>query len=107
MGPPSSWSGCGTVNLRKTTSTGSGSPALEPTPRHTSGFSTRSPRARNSTRTEPTSAVIPELTDVPLQHLHEPWKDPAGLPAGYPEPIVDHAVERREALNRYAAIKRG
>ena len=48
---------------------------------------------------------VPELADVPLEHLHEPWKDPAGLPAGYPGPIVDHAVERKEALDRYAAIK--
>jgi deoxyribodipyrimidine photo-lyase len=50
---------------------------------------------------------VPELTDVPLEHLHEPWKNPAGLPAGYPEPIVDHAIERKEALDRYAAIRGG
>jgi deoxyribodipyrimidine photo-lyase len=50
---------------------------------------------------------VPELSDVPLEHLHEPWKDPAGLPAGYPGPIVDHAAERKEALDRYAVISGG
>jgi deoxyribodipyrimidine photo-lyase len=50
---------------------------------------------------------VPELADVPLEHLHEPWKGPAGLPAGYPGPIVDHAMERKEALDRYAAIRGG
>ena len=49
---------------------------------------------------------LPELTDVPLEHLHQPWKNPAGRPAGYPPPIVDHAAERKESLDRYAAIKR-
>jgi deoxyribodipyrimidine photo-lyase len=48
---------------------------------------------------------VPELSDVPLQHLHEPWKNPAGAPEGYPPPIVDHAAERQESLDRYAAIK--
>jgi deoxyribodipyrimidine photolyase len=27
------------------------------------------------------------------------------VPAGYPEPIVDHAAERQEALDRFATIK--
>ena len=48
---------------------------------------------------------VPELAGVPDEHLHQPWQAPEGLPAGYPEPIVDHAAERKEALNRYAAIK--
>jgi deoxyribodipyrimidine photo-lyase len=48
---------------------------------------------------------VSELADLPLEHLHEPWKDPAGLPAGYPGPIVNHAAERKEALDRYAAIR--
>jgi deoxyribodipyrimidine photo-lyase len=48
---------------------------------------------------------VPELSDIPLDYLHEPWKNPAGPPAGYPGPIVDHAAERRESLDRYAAIK--
>jgi deoxyribodipyrimidine photo-lyase len=49
---------------------------------------------------------VPELAQVPLEHLHEPWLAPGGVPAGYPEPIVVHADERKEALDRYALIKR-
>ena len=47
---------------------------------------------------------VPELADVPLRYLHEPWTAPDGLPAGYPPPIVDHATERKESLARYASI---
>jgi deoxyribodipyrimidine photo-lyase len=43
---------------------------------------------------------VPELADVPTDRIHEP----AGVP-GYPAPIVDHAVERREALARYERVK--
>ena len=49
---------------------------------------------------------VPELADVPIKHLHQPWQAPDGPPAGYPGPIVDHATERKEALDRYATIKR-
>ncbi|TXL62390.1 cryptochrome/photolyase family protein [Aeromicrobium terrae] len=47
---------------------------------------------------------VPELADVPVKHVHEPWEmdDP---PADYPAPIVDHAEERREALRRYEALR--
>jgi deoxyribodipyrimidine photo-lyase len=48
---------------------------------------------------------VAELADVPDKHLHRPWEAPDGVPAGYPEPIVDHATERQEALDRFAAIK--
>ncbi|UOX99815.1 cryptochrome/photolyase family protein [Blastococcus sp. PRF04-17] len=44
---------------------------------------------------------VPELRDVPDRHVHQPWQAPAGLPAGYPQPIVDHAAERQVALARY------
>ena len=37
--------------------------------------------------------------------VHEPWKQPGGVPAGYPERIVDHAAERAEALSRYESLK--
>jgi deoxyribodipyrimidine photo-lyase len=47
---------------------------------------------------------VPELADVPLPHLPTPWTNPDGLPRGYPHPIVDHATERRESLDRYAAF---
>jgi deoxyribodipyrimidine photo-lyase len=48
---------------------------------------------------------VPELADLPIDHLHQPWAAPDGVPNGYREPIVDHAVERREALDRYAVVK--
>jgi deoxyribodipyrimidine photo-lyase len=52
---------------------------------------------------------VPELRDVPDEHLGEPWLMPeevqreAGCVIGedYPEPIVDHAAARRAALERY------
>ena len=48
---------------------------------------------------------VPELADVPDEHLHTPWLVPGGVPKGYPEPIVDHAAERKQALDRYAVVK--
>ncbi|MBN1530346.1 MAG: deoxyribodipyrimidine photo-lyase [Thermoleophilaceae bacterium] len=52
---------------------------------------------------------VPELSDVPDEHLAEPWNMPEEVQRGagcvigadYPEPIVDHAEARREALERY------
>ncbi|GAA3610353.1 cryptochrome/photolyase family protein [Microlunatus ginsengisoli] len=49
---------------------------------------------------------VSELADVPDEHVHEPWLSPVGVPDGYPEPIVDHAEERKEALDRYELVKR-
>ena len=39
------------------------------------------------------------------EHVHEPWRSPGGVPKGYVAPIVDHAAERKEALDRYAAVR--
>ena len=52
---------------------------------------------------------VPELGDVPEEHIREPWSMPAdvqhrvGCVIGrdYPEPIVDHPRAREEALERY------
>ena len=52
---------------------------------------------------------VPELRTVPDEHLAEPWtmdtatQERCGCRIGtdYPEPIVDHAQARREALDRY------
>lgn len=44
---------------------------------------------------------VPELSGVADVHRLN-----AGRPAGYPEPIVDHAAERTEALRRYGLIGR-
>jgi deoxyribodipyrimidine photo-lyase len=49
---------------------------------------------------------IPELAGVDDRHVHEPWTaSPA--PTGYPAPIVDHAVERRDALVRFGEVTGG
>jgi deoxyribodipyrimidine photo-lyase len=50
---------------------------------------------------------VPELADVSDKHVHEPWLAPDGVPDGYPEPLVDHATERKEALDRYDIVKQG
>ena len=49
---------------------------------------------------------VPELRDLDAKHVHEPWLLPGGPPNGYPLPVVDHAAERKVALERYAAVKR-
>ena len=48
---------------------------------------------------------VPELRGVPGGAVHEPWDLPGGVPAGYPERIVEHAAERREALARYERVR--
>jgi deoxyribodipyrimidine photo-lyase len=50
---------------------------------------------------------VPELRNLDARHVHEPWTAPDGSPAGYPEPIVDHAHERRVALDRYERVRAG
>ncbi len=57
---------------------------------------------------------VPELRPLPDEFLAEPWTMPAeaqrtlGCVIGqdYPEPIVDHARARREAIDRYARGRR-
>jgi len=56
---------------------------------------------------------VPELRDVPLERLPEPWTMTEAEQAAaacrigvdYPAPIVDHARERRVAMERYRAVK--
>ena len=48
---------------------------------------------------------IPELKSFPLEYLHSPWTAPSGPPAGYPAPIVDHAMARDRALAAYAGLR--
>ena len=48
---------------------------------------------------------VPELAHLPGKAVHEPWKSDEGYAHGYPERIVDHAEERREALRRYDAVR--
>jgi deoxyribodipyrimidine photo-lyase len=47
---------------------------------------------------------VPELAGLERRFVHQPWKSPGGVPAGYPEPIVDHKAERAEALARYERV---
>jgi deoxyribodipyrimidine photo-lyase len=52
---------------------------------------------------------VPELRDVPAEHLREPWEMPKELQRevgcvigeDYPEPIVDRREARESALERY------
>ena len=54
---------------------------------------------------------VPELRDVPDERIVEPWRMNAeeqlasrcAIGRDYPAPIVDHAQERRRALERYRA----
>lgn len=43
---------------------------------------------------------IPELKNIPLRFLHEPWNAP-NPPNNYPPPLVDHAKAREQALAAY------
>ncbi len=55
---------------------------------------------------------VPELTNVPTEHIHAPWNLPtaeqrrAGCVIGrdYPAPIVDHAAQRAKVLALYRAV---
>jgi len=49
---------------------------------------------------------IPELRHLPGKTAHEPWATLGGYDYGYPEPIVDHKLEREAALADYTAIKK-
>lgn len=48
---------------------------------------------------------IPELAHLRGPAAHEPWRQAGGYDHGYPQRIVDHAVERAEALDRYARVR--
>ena len=47
---------------------------------------------------------VPELAHLPGASAHEPWQAPNGYAFGYPQRVVDHAVERREALDRFSRL---
>jgi deoxyribodipyrimidine photo-lyase len=47
---------------------------------------------------------VPELGDLASKDIHAPWRANGAVPLGYVPPMVDHAVERAEALARYAMV---
>jgi deoxyribodipyrimidine photo-lyase len=47
---------------------------------------------------------VPELTSVPTGSIHAPWTSRRGFPLDYTGPMVDHDVERAEALRRYDLV---
>lgn len=57
---------------------------------------------------------VPELQNVPLEHLHEPWKMPpmtqletrCKIGEVYPAPIVDHAQAVKSARAQIAALRK-
>jgi deoxyribodipyrimidine photo-lyase len=49
---------------------------------------------------------VPELAHIQGARVHEPWAVEGGHDRGYPEPVVDHAAERTEALSRYRQARR-
>jgi len=48
---------------------------------------------------------IPELQHLQGADALEPWNQKTGYDQGYPERIVDHAIERQVALDAYQAIR--
>ena len=48
---------------------------------------------------------VPELDGLRGREVHEPWRRAEGLPAGYPERIVDHSRERSASLAGYNALR--
>lgn len=48
---------------------------------------------------------VPELRHLDGKAAHEPWEHEDGYAHDYPQRIVDHAEERREALDRYQAAR--
>jgi deoxyribodipyrimidine photo-lyase len=48
---------------------------------------------------------VPELAHLSAAEIHEPWLFLDGYSHGYPERVVDHAVERIESLERLKEIK--
>ena len=48
---------------------------------------------------------VPELAHLDGTAAHEPWEHDGGYDHGYPQRIVDHAAERKVALDRYQAAR--
>ena len=69
---------------------------VDPAPLHRRLYNPVLQQQRHDPDGEYVRRWVPELEDIPLEQLATPWE------AGGPEPIVDHAVERRRTLAAYA-----
>lgn len=47
---------------------------------------------------------VPELRDIPDQHIHAPWEMDSP-PRAYPAPVVDHKFARERTLNAFKTLK--
>jgi deoxyribodipyrimidine photo-lyase len=83
---------------------------VDPEPATRRMFNPTRQQARFDPGGEYVRRYVPELANVPDAYLAEPWKMPADVQAqagcviglDYPEPIVDHALARQVAIERYA-----
>jgi deoxyribodipyrimidine photo-lyase len=50
---------------------------------------------------------VPELADVPLEYLQEPWRWEGAAHLRYPDPIVNVVEAARDARERIWAVRRG
>jgi deoxyribodipyrimidine photo-lyase len=48
---------------------------------------------------------VPELRHLAGAAAHQPWDAVDGYAEGYPQRVVDHAIERAEALARFEAVR--
>jgi len=50
---------------------------------------------------------LPELADLSVDLVHEPWKDDAARKrSGYPMPIVELGASRQDALNAFQSLRK-
>ena len=53
---------------------------------------------------EYTLKFLPELKDVPIKFLQNPWE--SNIELDYPEPIIDYKNSRERALSKYSNLRK-